>query len=82
MRRSAASACSAMYCTDSSMVSSSPVPGRAETEPFELPGRVTPSASNRFSVPGFPANIDWYWYSSPDVPLPFHPVVPTTGRAS
>ncbi len=65
-----------MYCTDSSMVSSSPVPGRdgtvsaasREDDPARRPQQVLD--------PGVPASSDWYWYSRPDVPLPFQ-----SGRA-
>ena len=38
-------------------------------------------AGRRRTRPCRPA-CDWYWYSSPDVPCPFHPTVPTTGSAS
>ena len=79
---SAARACSVTYCTDSSRVSSSPVPGWAGVDASVL-GSVTPSGDSRTSVlPALPARSDWYWYSIPDVPAPFHPTVPTTGSAS
>ena len=81
-RISEASACSATYWTDSSRVSSRPVPGSAGVDRSPL-GRVTPSGDSRTSVvPGLPAKDDWYWYSMPEVPAPFHPTVPTTGWAS
>ncbi len=79
---SAANACSATYWTDSSMVSSSPVPGVEATE-LPAPGRVTPSGvSIRLLEPALPARSDWYWYSRPDAPFPSQLTVPTTGDAS
>ena len=81
-RISAASACSATYWTDSSKVSSIPVPACAGVDWLPL-GSATPSGDcMRWVVPGRPANIAWYWYSIPDVPLPSQPTVPTTGWAS
>ena len=32
-------------------------------------------------MPGLAGQHDWYWYSMPEVPLPFQPTVPTTGWA-
>ena len=79
---SAASACSATYWTDSSRVSSMPVPGVDGVDCPPL-GRATPSGDVRMLVlPALPASRDWYWYSTPDVPAPFQPTVPTTGSAS
>ena len=79
---SAARACSATYWMDSSMVSSTPVPGLAATEAVP-PGSVTPSgASSRLFEPAFPARRDWYWYSSPDAPLPSQLTDPRRGDAS
>ena len=65
------------------MVSSTPVPAWAATEACPEPGMATPSgACMRLLVPALPASNDWYWYSSPEAPLPFQLTVPTTGRAS
>ena len=68
---SAARACSATYCTDSSMVSSRPVPGSGEHRAGPVTGQGarrlgTPAGSR--SRPGRPA-VDWYWYSRPEVPV-------------
>src|SRR5664280_2719786 len=80
---SAASACSATYCTDWSMVSSTLVPGVELTAASAPPGSVTPSgAVRRLFDPALPARSDWYWYSSPDAPLPSQLTDPTTGEAS
>ena len=79
---SAARACSATYWTDSSRVSSSPVPGVAGVDWLPL-GRATPLGDVSTSVaPALPARVDWYWYSTPELPSPSHPTVPTTGWAS
>lgn len=78
---SAARACSATYWTDSSMVSSRPVPGWAAVVWLPL-GRATPPGDwSRSSVPAVPARSCWNWYSRPELPLPFQATVPTTGWA-